>query len=349
MRERACSLLATLAIACAPRIGPSDAPPSRHVPALMKVDADVVGRCVRTAAVLADDAPPQPLEPIDESEVERLLEDVPPGVRRTAAAAQLEPLLAELLRARQHSGGATSLEQLAVRQQIALRLAELRGQLEALMFEVECTVDHLETLLFDLEHRQHQRELAFTIASLVISAAAATAAGAWAVRDTSSPGPAVIGIGGGVLGAALGAAAFIPPRRRVSFPHARNLLAPVYEGEDRDHLYPGFVFRLLALPKAGGGPTPRDELVARWHDTLDAAVRKADRDRADDLLYGTGGIYDIELLELRERAFSELESKLNDLTRDLELFARYLGDMREPPQSAESAEHEPTAVDVDDQ
>jgi hypothetical protein len=212
----------------------------------------------------------------------------------------------------------------AARQDLNMRLISLETQLTAVIFEAECTGELIEAMNFELEDRSDRRDLRLALGSLIVGAASATIAGIWQIVDDSSPGPAVLGLTGGVGSAALGGAAFIKHAQSMQYTHERNLLAPIVTGADETELFPGFVFRLLALPAADGGPSPRERLLARWREQLAGAIPSSQRPAAEALLFGGGGLYSQELLALRERLFDALESELNALARDLELLDRFL-------------------------
>lgn len=265
-----------------------------------------------------------------EASDEPLLASVPPVAHRTMVAAGLSAMVAKLLKGNQ-VGTAMTVEMLAVRQDLGMRLISLETQLAAVIFEAECTGELIEAMAFELEDRGDQRELRLAIASLVVGASAATAAGVWGLTDGDSPGPAVLGLAGGVGSAALGAAAFVKRSQRMRFTHQHNLLAPVLHGRDDAELFPVFVFRLLVLPGPEGALSPRDRLLRRWGELIDEVVSSSDRAEVSTLLYGAGGTYDQDLIALRERMYDALESELNAQARDLELLDRFLVRALEQP------------------
>jgi hypothetical protein len=171
----------------------------------------------------------------------------------------------------------------------------------------------------------------YAISSLVVGSALATAAGIWDLTGDESPGPAVMALAGGVGGAALGAAAFVPREGSLYYQHHHNLLHPIVANEDAAQLYPAFVFRMLTLP-APAGPSPRDHLLAAWREMIEQDVAAAERRAGEQLLYGDGGRYEQDLLALRERMYDALESQLNALARDLELLDRFLVRELAPPE-----------------
>lgn len=261
---------------------------------------------------------------------------VPAQVRRVAEAAEIRRPLAELLRARADPDGDALLE---LQLQLVARLSVLEIEAAALLFETQCVGNQMDASLRELEALQRRHEVALAVASIVVGATAATAGSIWDLREGDSHGPAVLGISGGATSAALGLAAFLPMRRAVVFHHPRNLLTPILDGEDPEGIYPHFVFRLVASPEVDGSASPRDEILEDWEQIL-SEIPATRRKTAVAVLYGGGGLYDAELIDVRERMFDVLESHLNALDHDLELLYRYASRLVEviPPSSDEPPE-----------
>ncbi|MET0342980.1 MAG: hypothetical protein ABW252_18380 [Polyangiales bacterium] len=247
---------------------------------------------------------------------------VPPEAARTMRAAGLAPLVSRAL------AGASlrerSIDTLMTRQDLGMRLISLETQLAAVIFEAECTGELIEAMTFELEDRADQRDLRLALASLVVGAISATAAGVWDLVGTTSKGPPVLALVGGFSSAALGGAAFVKSVRTMQFEHPRNLLAPLVHGRDDDELYPRFVFRLLTLPSAEGERSPRERMLARFRALIAEVVEPDARAETEALLYGEGGVYTQDRLALRERLYDVLETELNAQARDLELLDRFL-------------------------
>jgi hypothetical protein len=255
-------------------------------------------------------------------EDEAILASVPPEASRTMRAARLSTMVARALAA--EPSAKPTLETVLTRQELGMRLISLETQLAAVIFEAECTGELIEAMTFELEDRSDLRDLRLALASLLVGAASATAAGVWDLMGTQSNGPAVLALSGGVISAGVGGAAFVKRPQALRYHHARNLLRPLYLGRDDDELYPQFVFNLLVLPEPDGGPSPRERLLARFRELVAESVPSGERARAEALLYGAGGVYGQELLALRERLYDALESELNAQARDLELLDRFL-------------------------
>lgn len=295
--------------------------PARSNSATARHERDLA-RCVRRAT-----GPNSPYRlPLADEESDpalaRHLDEIPAGVRRTVRAAGLEPALARLLRDR--ASGAPAVEIVARRLAIATHLQSLVAQLAATAFEADCTDDLLEARHATIEQDINTREIQWTIASLVVGAAGAVGAGTWELVDPDGPGSSIVGLAGGLAAGALGLVAFIEPAREIVLPHRRNLLAPIARGRDPEFLYPTFVFRMLTLPLPDG-TTPRAALLARFDEILAGSVEAEERARAEALLFGDGGTYDIRLLEAREKMLDELESTISAFGRDLEILDRFLG------------------------
>ena len=308
-------------LACAPLIRPGlPAQPPRRA---LRVDVAETLECQRLSNRFD-----LPLAgPVDDPALLPYLDDVPPEVRRIAQAAGLEPLLAARLRARDDADLPAAL---ALDLDLVRALSSLEIQLAALLFEAECVGNQMEALLREHEGDQRVRELTLAVTSVLLGAAAATAAGVWELRGADHDGPAVLAIAGGAASATLGLAAFVPERRAVLYPHPRNLLAPIAAGADPDGLYPTFVLRLLTAPSLDDRPTPHQELLRDWRRLLEAHVPPSRRALAERVLYGHGGVYDADLIDLREQMFDVLESHLNSLYRDLELLYRFTDRLRDP-------------------
>ena len=254
------------------------------------------------------------------------LDEVPGEIRRTARAVGLEPQLARLLKASREGGGERSVETVALRLQVVMRISAVEIDVDSLLFEADCTGNQLEEALRQLHERAARRVLGFTIASIAVGAVAGIATGVIDAKG-GTPAEAVggLGISGGIATAGLGVGALVPERGRVIYPHERNLFTPVLTGEDPQALFPAYVFRMLRAPVGDGGRTPREELLEDWDEIIDGAIPERERAVARAVLFGDGGVYDSKLVEVREQMYDALESQLNAFDRDLEQLYAYFG------------------------
>lgn len=248
---------------------------------------------------------------------------LPPRARRVALAAGLEPLLARILQERA-TAAQPSFELLEREHELELRLNALTAQVSAVAFEARCMSEMIQRAATDFEQREQSRQLTIAEVSLVVVAALSTAAGVWALADDHSHGPIVLGIVGGGAATGLGALALTRERHRIHFAHAPNRLAPIEAGNDPEHLYPTFVFRMLTFAEPTPGPSPREVLLAGWQSDLRGTFGPDDAATAGALLRSAEGKYDDVLLTLRARRYQRLEMSVQGIARDLELLDRSL-------------------------
>ncbi len=271
----------------------------------------------------------EPLPGAEEDPARRAyVEALDPTVRRTAVAAGLEPLLAHVLEVRARGADPHDPALLSMHLELAQRIASLETQLTAIEFECDCVRNLLYVELGEYEESETDRQLAYTIVSLVVGAATSLTAAVWDLANSSTTtpvaeeAPLVIGIGGALAGTGLGAAVLVRQPREVTYVHEHNLLEPVLDGQDPDLLYPTFVFRMLTMPSVGGGPSPRDRLVATWEDELGEAVSRDRRPLASEIVFRDGGVYDPSLLSAHQSMLQELGAELDAMARDIDLLAR---------------------------
>jgi hypothetical protein len=249
------------------------------------------------------------------------LDVLPARARRVALAAGLEPLLSRLLRERAVVAGAPSTTLLLQEQELGLRLTAIDAQLSAAAFEAGCTSRHIQKLLQAFGEQEQHRQLTLAVVSLVTGAVVGTASSVWALADDSSDGPAILGIAGGLVTTGLGAATLLHVEQALWLEHPRNRLAPIWRGEDPEHLYPTFVFRMLSADDPDSGGRASAALTANWRDQIAGLARTQTAER---LLFGDGGVYLEQELALRAEMFSSIESAVQGVARDVELLGRSL-------------------------
>jgi hypothetical protein len=251
------------------------------------------------------------------------LDVLPARARRVAWAAGLEPLLARLLSERAAASGAPSVLLLLQEQELGLRLAALDAQLTAAAFEAGCTAHHLRRLLEAFGAEEQHRQLTLAVVSLVTGAVVGTVSSVWGLADDGSDGPPILAIAGGLLATGLGAATLVHVEQSLWFEHPRNRLAPLWRGEDPEHLYPTFVFRLLTADDLDAGVGTSAALRAAWGEQI-ASLPAPRAANAERLLFGDGGVYLEQELALRAEMFASIESAVQGIVRDVELLGRSL-------------------------
>lgn len=158
----------------------------------VRVDAAELGECARRRDPVDLDLDDGPLP----ADLELVLAEVPPEIQRIAEAAGIRRLLAELLRARADT---TRDAPLALQLQLVTRLSALEIEVASLLFEAQCVGNQMESTLREIEALQRRREVALTVTSILVGAAAATAGGIWDLRGGDPRGPATLSAAEAVL------------------------------------------------------------------------------------------------------------------------------------------------------
>ncbi|MEO8415747.1 MAG: hypothetical protein ABI472_18935 [Ginsengibacter sp.] len=127
----------------------------------------------------------------------------------------------------------------------------------------------------------------------------------------------VVGIGGGLLSAGLGIATLKTSRYTLKMVTDRNLLENIWNGDSSKLIYPPQLWYYLNEP--GFGNSPQKSIVQvlkmRWlkfdlNNSLDNTTAK--------LLFGNGGIFNQDNLDLRATMLTELAAEVNSMTQYLD-------------------------------
>lgn len=206
------------------------------------------------------------------------------------------------------------------------RLVLLVSEVNAAASEIDCLADHVEDLEGELRSREQSYELGMTLGSIAWGALASVVAGIVSLESRDDLLTASIEIGGGVGSALLGALAFFPPSETITLDHSRNVLRAIQRGAE-DATLPGFVVRLMDEPhedlpgdRPGENVSRRSLLLGAWREALDASGGEA----MGTLLFGDGGLYDIDALRVRELLLELLETEVQLESQDLEVLFRYV-------------------------
>jgi hypothetical protein len=109
--------------------------------------------------------------------------------------------------------------------------------------------------------------------------------------------------------------------RTLPFGHPRNLLADIWAESPQSAVYPPAVWYLLSDPNLGPRPgrSQVHSIRQRWlhYGQLDAAT-SANGKRQQALLFGPGGTYRAEELDLRSNMLNEVQSVVRLLNQDLQ-------------------------------
>jgi hypothetical protein len=266
--------------------------PQAHLRALHRSE-----RCVRADHVSTE----EPDEPLGSQDVP---DNAPADVARLLRAARLP------------------LTTIRDRADLFIRLLVLKTQVSAAQAYLDCLGDAIEDhLRREVLEKRDRAELHLTLASVGVGAAAAIAAGVIELYDANTGAAPIVGIAGGAASAALGAWALMLPAPTLRLEHEINVLRAIWYGEPRGGL-PPFVWRLLNAPRQGAR-SPRETLRSQWAGML-AQHDPERRARLKQLLFGKGGRYDLNALQLRETMLDQLETEIDLMNPEFQRMVEFV-------------------------
>lgn len=271
--------------------------------------------CARIAAQEASRAAPA-VETVPAAEAALRNAGYAPRALQVARLVQVDGLLAQLA-----DGGAPALEALALQQRVNQRILLAMIDVQSVLAELDCEQARGERLRAALDGAAGRRAQRYSLFGIVTGALTAIASGGLAIARPESDVGNWAGIIGGTAESAIGVAGLADGgRARLDTP--RNLLHEVWSGND-SRIFPATVWRFLNGFEAADMPgrTLREGLVQRWRaDERLGADREGERRIA--LLFGDGGTYGSDDLQLREALLDLLQARVWLMHQELELLMR---------------------------
>ena len=233
-----------------------------------------------------------------------------PLPRHASRAARIAALLGVSDEVREAQGQGSAAQ--TARVVLLERVEVTRTILEATVAELECERERSRQLASHLEARTERWTTRFTISSILVGAATTIASGLL-LSNTSTLPQEVVAVGGGALTGGL-ALVSLSSHPRIEIKHERNALADVWLGPRVPSTFPLVVWAYLARPEFSNeqAESIRAHVVARWKevqvegDALDVA-----------LLFGAGGWYDADSLNLRAAMLDQVEAEVRLMNQDL--------------------------------
>jgi hypothetical protein len=165
------------------------------------------------------------------------------------------------------------------------------------------------------------------LASIMIGAATAALSGGLSLGGASAAGN-IAGITGGAAEASV-ATTLLFGEASGTLRTERNLLREVWERSPRSELFPRTVWRYLTrhLPDDPDRRTPAELVAEEWRagERFGPASSPAERDRIG-LLFGAGGVYTVQELEMRDAMLDLLEASIALMSEDLRVLLIELGE-----------------------
>jgi hypothetical protein len=274
-------------------------------------------QCVRVAMV-TDDAPPASPRASSEALVAAGYPE------RAATIASLIGVDGLLLRMQATSPETEPFAALRVRQQAIERILLANIDVQSVLAEIACEQARGEQLRAGLEGAAGRRAQRYALAGILIGAVTAMASGGLALVRPEADAANVVGILGGAAEGGAGVAGLAEGTGE-TFETRRNMLRDLWDGRAETTLFPATVWRYLNQAESAEAAdlSVRAELLAAWR----ADERLNDPASADDarriaLLFGEGGRYTPELLQLREALLDLLQARVWLMSQDLDALLR---------------------------
>lgn len=223
----------------------------------------------------------------------------------------------------QATEGIIAIRLLRLRQQLSDRIVLASLDVARTAAEADCEEERADQLADRLQEVRDRKIRYRTLVAIVGDALVGVMAGGFglALQETASEVSAIFG---GGLATIFGfAAAFTGEEHE--FWHPRNLLKEIWEGPQHSTLMPESVWRFLNRPLIGDPEQRsfRETLIMQWHEDGRLGAPASDTEqRRIALLFGEGGIYEIEDLRARASMLDLLEAEVNLMSEHLQLLMK---------------------------
>jgi len=207
---------------------------------------------------------------------------------------------------------------LEVRQQLSDRLMMIFFEVNSVVNRVDCEVTRANHVANALEELRDQRARRYEITAIIGDALIGIVGGALtiALQETAS---GIADILGGTFATGFGLAAGLTRGEHEFFhPERTNLLRELWEAPRTPTVFPVTVWRFLNWPLTEEAEyrTRRDELIAEWqNDGLIGA--RGTQDRRATLVFGPGGVYEIDDLYARAQMLEVVKTSLSVMVQYL--------------------------------
>lgn len=185
--------------------------------------------------------------------------------------------------------------------------------------ELDCEEERCDQIATYISGIESRRETRLTVSAITIGALGAIVSGVLLLNNPETISVEYIGIGVGVTEAVLGVF-ILKSGNEVEFHHPRNPLKAIWTGEDKDGIFPSFVWRYLNHPKISDHPefTLRDQIVGRWISFSQFDLKSPKKQQEFEQKYfGEIGKYSSDELFYRADMHDQVESNVNLVKQDL--------------------------------
>ena len=240
-----------------------------------------------------------------------------PTAIHIADVMELLPLLNRMARLEVEHAALVDIER--VRRKVVTRLQLATMEVSGLVAEIECEVQRADQVQDRLKDSQTTRITSQTILGVIFGGLANILSGGIGMATGAGDAGNIVSVTGGALEVLFGTSAnFTKVRQEFSHPH--NHLAAVWFGSLQSEVFSEQAWRFLTDPgiRDLAGQSLRDVMLQTWQEEgrlgEPGSLREKER---EELLFGSGGVYDSEQLHVREAMLQQLESSIQLMHQEL--------------------------------
>jgi hypothetical protein len=211
-----------------------------------------------------------------------------------------------------------------VRRKVVTRLQLATLEVSGLVAEIECEVQRADQVQDRLKDIQTTRITSQTIFGVIFGGLANILSGGIGMATAAGDAGNIVSVTGGALEVLFGTSAnFTKVRQEFSHPH--NHLAAVWYGSQQSEFFSDRAWRFLTDPGIRDlkGQSLRDVMLQTWQEEgrlgEPGSLREKER---EELLFGSGGVYDSQQLHVREAMLQQLESSIQLMDQELATLLR---------------------------
>lgn len=250
------------------------------------------------------------------------------------------PLLEQLAEAERARGPGAELRLLRLRQAITDRILLAMVDVSSTLAVIDCEGERGDALRVRLQAAEDRRARRLGLASILVGAATAALSGGLSLGGASAGGD-IAGIVGGTTEASV-ATALLFGETSGTLRTGRNLLREIWERPPRSEFFPRTVWRYLTRRPADDpeGRTPAETVAEEWRagERFGPPGSRTERERIA-LLFGPGGTYTVQELEMRDAMLDLLEASIALMSEELRVL---LIELLERPAAARGPWQAPT-------
>ncbi|BDD04024.1 hypothetical protein [Aureibacter tunicatorum] len=185
---------------------------------------------------------------------------------------------------------------------------------------MDCEEERAEQIASSLQDIDAKRETFLTVSAIVIGALGSVLTIAFIDQGNTND---YIGFGTGIIEATLGFM-ILKKGKSIDFNHLDNPLTDIWNQPKVSTYYPPSIWFFLTDSNSFGAPnmSMASELANRWADFSE--LNNHENISTKELLFGSGGAYNADDLELRASMLDQLESTINLMKQDLEVLSQEL-------------------------